>query len=160
MAQSAKLLEAGETFHKDEFDAGRGDGGGAAAMLVALAAPALVVLAALAVDAALWAAARTEAQSAADSAALSAASVAAAGHGRARAMAEAQAVAAANGLVDGRDGVRVDVDHPPRAGVHVGDAAAWEVRIARRRAYPFVGIFGLAPVAAARATAWHGAPRP
>jgi hypothetical protein len=80
---------------------------------------------------------RRGAQNAADSAALSAAVDAAAG-GK-QLVQQARAVAARYGLVDGKDGVTVQVRTPPATGPNKGDKDATEVVIQR----PALGFFSL-----------------
>lgn len=126
---------------------------GAAATSVALAAPLAALAIAGAIEASLWSATKSQLQSAADSAALSAVHAVRAGRGPAGAIDEALAIAAANGLRNGRDGVGVTVNNPPRTGPFAEDAKAYEVLIWSRRPLRLAGLLGLAPTAIGRASA-------
>jgi hypothetical protein len=99
--------------------------------------------------------ARRQAQNAADSAALSAATAAAAGG--TDLVVQAQAVAAQYGLSDGVGGVSVQVNNPPLAGLHAGDASAVEVIISRPGMGFFSTLFQPTPASiGARAVATNG----
>lgn len=100
-------------------------------MITALTLPALVGVAALAIDTSLWSKAKNDLQGAADSAALGAVVAAGAGATTAQATTEAKAIAAADGFVDGQNGLSVTVNNPPQTGSYTTNNGAYEVLISQ-----------------------------
>ncbi len=128
----------------------RRDGRGTVAVAFALAAPALIGAAALAVDVGSWQAQRLAMQQSADQATLAAGVAAQVG---ANVTTEARALAAANGFVHGSNGVSVSVSHPPLAGASAGNVRAVEVAISKAGQSFFSTAFRAAPVLTTRAVA-------
>src|SRR5579863_9980488 len=82
------------------------------AVMFALTAPILLGFAGLGIDASIWARAKNNAQDAADQAALAVAAAAVAGAQGTTLNTEARGVAAANGFVNGQNGVTVAMNNP------------------------------------------------
>lgn len=130
------------------------DRSGASAISVALVMVVVLGFVGLGADVGGWYVAKREAQNAADSAAYSAAIAVMAG---APDFADqARAVAAEYGLVQGRDGVSIEVRRPPAAGAYAGDAQTVEVVVARPARRIFSQMFAGASVIRARAAARSG----
>jgi Flp pilus assembly protein TadG len=124
---------------------------GVSAVMTAVAAPALIGFAGLAIDVSLWQANQSQMQGAADQAAWAAALEYAAG-GTTSYPVQARAMAAAHGFVQGTAGVTITVVVPPASGTHAGQANAAEVVIsAPQTSYLSRMFLAAAPTETARA---------
>ena len=112
-------------------------------ILFAFAVVAMTGFTAMTVDVGLAYREKGNAQGAADSAALAAAGILYAGGGNDAAAAEAVEIAAANGYVDGVDGITVDVNIPPASGHYAGQSSYTEVLINSSSSAQFATIFGI-----------------
>ncbi len=104
-----------------------GDQRGAIAVTTALTLPVLLGFGGMAVDASMWLRAKSSVQGAADASAFSTA--AAHGSPSTRLQDEGKGAAAANGYVNGQNGVAVTVNNPPASGAYAANANAYEVII-------------------------------
>jgi Flp pilus assembly protein TadG len=112
-------------------------------ILFAFAVVAMTGFTAMTVDVGLAYREKGNAQGAADAAALAAAGKLYAGGGNDAAEAEAVEIAAANGYVDGVDGITVDVNIPPASGHYAGQSSYAEVLISSSSSAQFATIFGI-----------------
>jgi hypothetical protein len=120
----------------------RDDGRGTIAVTTALCATVLFGLAGLAVDVASWEVAQHSMQGAADAAAYSAwTDYSKNGGNFSQAKTQAQGITAAQGYVNGQNGVTVAVNQPPKSGGYTGDATAIEVIIQQPQPRFFSGLF-------------------
>jgi hypothetical protein len=131
----------------------RNDQRGTIAIMTALCATALVGFAALAIDVASWQVAKQSMQGAADAAAFSAGIANNKNDGTSY-VTQAKGITAAQGYVDGQNGVTVTVNQPPASGSHTGSATAIEVVIGQPRPRFLSGLFlSSNPMVSARAVA-------
>ena len=130
----------------------RSDRRGAVAVVAALLGTALVGSAALALDVSAWQANANAMQGAADQAVLAASFALA--NGAAAARNEARGIVAANGFMDGKDGVRVTVAIPPASGAKAGATNAIQVTVAQpQTTYLSQALIGAAPTISVSAVA-------
>ena len=126
---------------------------GTIAVMTGLCAAALAGFTALAIDAASWQVAQRSMQGAADTAAYSAGIAYTKSVGTSY-VTQAKGIAAANGYVDGQNGVTVSVNQPPTSGSHTGTATAIEVIIQQPQPRFLSGLFlSSNPTVSARAVA-------
>jgi hypothetical protein len=116
------------------------DPGGTVAITGGLSITVLFGFTALAVDVASWQVAKRSMQGAADAAAYSA-GVASIKNNGIGITTQAKGVAAAQGYVDGQNGVTVTVNRPPTSGSHTSDASAIQVIIQQAQPMFFAGLF-------------------
>lgn len=124
---------------------------GGAALMFALAAPALIGAAALAIDVGSWQSQRLGMQESADMATMAGGIAVQRG---ANVVTEGRALAAANGFVHGANGVSVAVNNPPLTGANAGNVKAVEVVISKPGGSTFSNAFRASPpVISSRAVA-------
>ena len=126
---------------------------GSIAVMTGLLGTVLIGCGALAVDVGQWQTSTAALQGAADATAYAAAIVASNGNSSV-AVAEGYAVAAANGYVNGQNGVTVTIRSPPTSGGEVSNSSAVEVTITQTMQQTLSGVvLASAPVAKGRAVA-------
>jgi Putative Flp pilus-assembly TadE/G-like len=129
---------------------------GTVAIMVALCAPILFGLAALAIDVASWQVAQKSMQGAADTAVYSAEIASNKADGTSL-VTQAKAVTAALGFIDGQNGVSVSVNIPPTSGNYTSNATAIEVIVQQPQPRFLSGLFlSSDPTVKARAVAVLG----
>ena len=129
----------------------RSDSKGVVAVVIALAIPVLVGLAALAVDTSVWSSAKNSAQGAADAAAVSAVAAATAGSSSSQIQNEVYASSALAGFNNGQNGVTVTVNNPPKSGPNTSNTGAYEVIITQPQTRFFAHVLSAAPTISGRA---------